>query len=508
MIGKKFALIYNKNTFIDLEFFSKLAWRYKFTAVLIPISLLGALSFLYLNQDMIYKKEVRFSAVKNVDEKKQASPVGGLSGLVGAEAPNASLNLSEIKNLTSSWEFYQKMAKKIINYPTFSTLKLKDNSGKVLPTNQMLKECNGQAACILEKISESVPKHFILKNNRESESVSIVVHGYEENFVNDFEMWIVTEIQGNRQEEVKQLLKEKVRGLDKIIADKSSAESNSENLKALGEESTIKEKINDYNEQIKDLQNILNEKQAELFQLDLRIDRLRKEKRVSLTDNDRINFEQKKKLESEIKDLRKNIQLLSADAYKFDETNKTIIKELRSELSIKESELKTIGSVNELVESKDDFAKKKNDSLPELLITSDVLKENVLKISSELSKLQEERADLIDYKNKLKEKIDVYKVNNREILDLRNERNGYQLRLLDVKSDLKFEAFNPYVEELDSHSLKKIVLLWIVLSFFLTVFYLMLRFFFDDKIYSEYELKSIFPGLKVINSEIDFDLSA
>ncbi len=503
MITQKLALIYNRHTFLDLPMFWQLFKRYWFISLCIPIVVAGFCFKAYVEQDFIYEKEVRFKVL----EAKES--VNSVMTPMSSTAEGDELDkLKPVHKILTSWKFKQEIANELISFAEFSQLKFKTEKEGVLTGNDLRVNCEDVANCLIDKVSDSLQSHIKVKDNKLTGDASIFFFTYNQSLLAELENIVVSKLQAYRVSELKSELADELKEFRIIVGNKEVELQNSIDRETVGQEKVLDKKAQDVTDQIKDLQEILNERKSELYQARRRLNLIESEYKTSITSKSRVEYEKKEKLEAEIKDIRNNIQALTLAPINRGSTNWFVLQELRQTLRKRQNDLAELGSVDKLTEAKDKFEKVKNEEIPDAKIQVNVLKDNVRKVEKEIAKLKTQRDKILEEKNNLGAGVSKYQGKVAELQRLRVQLSSLEMEMAQVKSDLKFEEFNPFLETQFTHSKGKLIVIWFALSLFFAMVYCMIRFFFDDRIYSEREIKALYPNLQVIKANVEFERAA
>ena len=182
-----------------------------------------------------------------------------------------------------------------------------------------------------------------------------------------------------------------------------------------------------------------------------------------------------------------------------------IIQQLKSEIKLKEQEIKALGEVERSYASVDSFLNKQDKSSSFDNFNYKVLQGEIKQTKSELEKLSSQKKAIeskrLYYADKLKNLQPSFTY--LKIL----EEKWVQLELIKwtVVVDLEFDEHIGGTHRFKRTTLSKIIVFSAMISFFLVFIGILIRYVFDPRVYDVYEISKNFKGLDIIGNTPEFD---
>lgn len=482
----KWTLLLDKNTFVNFQYLKSLVLRYQFINLFFVSLLTFAIWFQYTKQHEIYLRELAFISNKSSSPKIKVNPF---------ENQNSNkLNINELRGITESWEFINLLVDKVTAHSSFSEFVFTSEFGQKLTSKELAAECSNSLECSKSALAKILPEQFKIVKNVGIPGFTLRVHGFEEGTIRILENMISELLLRSRYEQLSKGSNSKKVVLEQMIKERQDKIGIS-NVDEVNEQIKIKtSEVKDIEKSIREVQFMRNKEKARLFEVDLKLKYLVNNAKVRSTD--RAKLAKVRKLEKTIIKLTENIELLKLNN-STGENDEVIRKLIKSRKQAK-LETKKLGVLNKSVNTYANAQKNRNEIVPNLIVQSNVIKENVRKLASEMSNLSKDRETLLKTKSKLKTKLDQIEPEIEILNQIKRQYSENVIKQSSLKSDIEFESIRPETTVLKQHSIKKMIFLNFVFSAFIILFVTLFRFFMDKSVYTKKEIETLCHGLDVL----------
>jgi hypothetical protein len=495
---EKLNNLLDETTILNFRLLWKLVGRYRTHLTVAILLLIAIFSYSYFSQPIIFSVSVPLKTI----EKHTVS--SDLSSLLPVE--NTSIvSLNELNVSFGSYAFIKNLANDVIDNPMFSRLNHGAiNTGKNLFGYELKKNCKNDKVCMIDVLTNHLGMMYAIEQGQTENRFVLVVSGLDEKSVLELSQVLIKTIEKNRIETRRYLVTKEIESVDNLIKESRGLITELDGFNLLEDNEKVQLEMTDLKEKIRSLQSAINSETSTLSALEARV--LENKKNIEKVSKvDRLTRVQDSTLRTRIDEVRQNIASLSSvpEAGR-SESDKVILKNLNEELKKLESKISTSFSDNEKRFS-DEFGKQQEMYEKTYEFEYSVAKNKILKLTREY---EESRLKLDEIsKDKISKDATITKLRG-DLEFLKNlETKQMSLKLMSstMTSDLVFEDVAKRAREFRRSSIIKIFLFCFFIVSFVYLISIITRYFLDDKIYSEDDLKNHFKNLDFIGEVPSFD---
>lgn len=495
---EKLNNLLDETTILNFRLLWKLVGRYRTHLTVAFFLFVGLFSYSYFSQPIIFSVSVPLKTI----EKHTVS--SDLSSLLPVE--NTSIvSLNELNVSFGSYAFIKNLANDVVDSPVFSRLNYGAiNTGKNLYGYEIKKTCQNDRACMIDTLTNHLGMMYAIEQGQTENRFVLVVSGLDEKSVLELSQVLIKTIEKNRIETRRYLVTKEIESVDNLIKESRGIIAELDGFNLLEENEKVQAEMTDLREKTRSLQASINAETSTLSALEARV--LENKKNIEKVSKvDRLTRVQDSTLRSRIDEVRQNIASLSSvpEASRSD-SDRVILSNLNEELKKLESKISNSFTDNEKRFS-DEFGKQQEMNEKTFEFEYSVAKNKILKLTKEYEearlKLEEVSKDKISKDatiTKLKGDLEFLK-------NLETKQMSLKLMSSTMTSDLVFEDVAKRAREFRRSSVIKIFLFCFFIVAFLYMISIVVRYFLDDKIYSEDDLKNHFKNLDFIGEVPSFD---
>lgn len=496
---KKVNIILDETTVINFPFLWKLMKRYWLLSALIPlVSLLIGIAK-YSSQNTIFMSSHTF---KNTAES--SSSATAISSILGEK--NRGLDETEIIAIPSSMDFRHKMAEELVKHPQFSQLNFNSiGTEQQVSQTTLFAHCGAEKDCVVKTVAALLPGLYSVSSDKGViNRFMVVVRTLEPQTSKVIISTLSKLIEEDRIKSIQSSITQQIQISSELIQakrlelDAAQINTQRDRLRFLESEiGDVDRKLSAYRTNFFQVKQ--NLKQAETI-----LSETLKTSKKKVNVNELMKNEKAIALEERISQLRDDLNSLEVDQNSKLGKDSSIIRQIKHEIAVKESELKAIGDFRRSISSVSDFIKTKDKLSPNQEFDYAVLKSRFDSMKDEYDGLVANRESLVKEITQIENALENHKPSI-EFLKLLEEKS-VQLKLAEstVVSDLQFETLPSDVVGYRKTSLGKIIFISIAAGLFLMLIVVLTRYFADGRIYDEYELRSVFKDLEIIGNTPDF----
>lgn len=495
---EKLNNLLDETTILNFRLLWKLVGRYRTHLTVAFFLFVGLFSYSYFSQPIIFSVSVPLKTI----EKHTVS--SDLSSLLPVE--NTSIvSLNELNVSFGSYAFIKNLASDVIDSPVFSRLNYGAiNTGKNLFGYEIKKTCQNERTCMVDTLTNHLGMMYAIEQGQTENRFVLVVSGLDEKSVLELSQILIKTIEKNRIETRRYLVTKEIESVDNLIKESRGIITELDGFNLLEENEKVQAEMTDLREKTRSLQASINAETSTLSALEARV--LENKKNIEKVSKvDRLTRVQDSTLRSRIDEVRQNIASLSSvpEASRSD-SDRVILANLNDELKKLESKISNSFTDNEKRFS-DEFGKQQEMNEKTFEFEYSVAKNKILKLTKEY---EEARLKLDEVsKDKISKDATITKLKG-DLEFLKNlETKQMSLKLMSstMTSDLVFEDVAKRAREFRRSSVVKIFLFCFFIVAFLYMISIVVRYFLDDKIYSEDDLKNHFKNLDFIGEVPSFD---
>lgn len=498
---KKVNSILHDVSLINFPLIGKLILRYRFISILVPLlSVLGTF-YVYKSQRNIYSMTVSFANVS----VKDSTPSNAIAALIGED--KSGLTDEDVLSITSDWAFHQKIADQLYENDDFFKLNFNSlTSSEMKSTQELISHCRGQKDCIVSWLRNTLPQFYLIKKGPASGKYELVVKTLDRTTTNELLKLGKNTIEAERIRASKEAITRVLKVSEGLVDKKKNEIKDKGGSELLRDKDRLSIEMEDKKTKIAGIEKSIFETKMKLNTLKLQMQEAKKLETIALDSNYRIKFEKHEELKENILKLRRNIHLLSQVPDKDQtDTDKNILKNLKSKLKEYTIELKKLGKTERSVATLDRFVEHKDNESRNVEYEYNITKQQLDKLYKERDKLKQELEEFIEKASKVEETAINLKPDIEYLKLLTTKIVSYRLLESTVTSDLAFDPVSPDTSVYKRASRVKLSLFGFVIGLFSLLILLFVRYVFDDRIYGENEIEMYFEDLEIIGNTPDFE---
>jgi hypothetical protein len=500
---KKFNIVLHETTIINFPFFWKLMNRYRFATLVAPLLVFCYAFYYYSAQNTIFVRTINFKNI--VSEQEGAS--SAIASVLGEKS--SSLNESEVSGIIKSLDFQQDFSESLFQNPEFSKLDLSSaKDKKPFDMDEFLASCAGKKECIYKKVRGSVFGMISISGDRTITNSYILKVLSKDKFtttliLNEARKAVVR----TRVESIQRKLSQQIKLSEELVKTKR-AELNDVDLTSLVErKKSLENGVESMDHKVRNYSKFLQSLKIKLALMETKV---KETKRVANRKdlnpvNKVLTLQARKRLEEKIRKLESDIGAIKVVANEISNQDESILGQLEAELKRAQEKLSKQGKAGRSIASEMNFYNRKEGESNFTEFDYKVAKEQFAKTKADYDTVIVEKERLLKELADLDMKLEVIKP-NLEYTQLL-EGKIIQLKLLNstVVSDLIFERELGAVMAFKQFSKSKMILFSAVASSVLLILITLCVYFFDDRIYDQFELAKSFEDLTIIGNTPDFD---
>lgn len=498
---KKINIILDETTILNFPFIWKLVKRYYKTAAILSVIPFVIGGIYHFKQLMIFSTSISFKSLTNETE----SPTSAIASLLG-EKTNT-LAPEELIAIGHGSDFLFKLANRVYQDENFSKLVLGPlNAETYHSTEEILRPCKGNEDCIKRLLGGTLAGFYSMVQDRFVDNkINITVRTLDPYTSSVLLRHISEQMTDERILMIKHFLSSQ-KNISEDLIEKKKQELKDVNIEKLVENKSILSKeLFEVERRFEQLSRVYEDKKFQLSKAEITLNQTNKAISRSMDTAERSRLEKIETLKNRISEIENDISALELNREKFSKQDKSIIDQLKKELSSKITQLHKLGGAARTLSSQDEFISSKDKSSNFTEFEYGILKKEFEKIEKEYLKLQEKKREVAKNMQAVETKFEEYKPSF-EYLKLL-EGKLVQIRLIEstVVSDIVFDNNASPVVGLKRSTKMKVFIVCTGFGIFLAFVYLIARYLLDSKIYDEDELKSNFNDLEIIGNTPDFN---
>lgn len=498
--AEKLRRLIDPRFFINLPLLVRLISRYQKMVIFIGILCFGLGGYLYLFQETIYVKMTKFH-YRQVDADQVAEIEKMNPFKKSSEDDKIGKEFGKLKALLLSWEFNNSFIHKILKLNETEPIYL--GKRMLYSIDDIKKSCEGDNQCFTKELAEQLTKMYNVKKNVNSDDFSLIANGGHRNTVIHLSTILKEEIIKVLKSEEVNYLDLKITMVKKLISEKETILKKHDLSELIEREAQYTAKLTEYKEKQTDLNFKYNTLLNKRNEVELKIESMKASSGQNNGDQKRIAYESVNSLEEKIALYQENIIILKQENK--EGQNNNLIDSLEDEVKRMRFNLRTLASSDNEAHTFQEYIKHREKNLPELTIEKSVYNKSMNRINSEIEDLGKKVDSMIKEKNQVEQRIKIIQPVEDAIVELQKRLELLEFKRNTVIPSLSFYEDYPYIEELNSHSLKKMIFFSMISFVFMNLFFLLFRFLFDDRVYHYSDYKETFPGLEEIGSVVSFD---
>lgn len=496
---EKLLGLLHEGTIINTRMLWILVSRYKMHFFISLLFFIGLVTYHYKTQPTINVIKV---PLKTITSHKISTD---LSSLLPVDNSN-SVTLEELQITLTSPAFLNNVAIEIVKDKNFSNLNFANlKSKKAYWGRDLIQACATSSVkdCINASVSSKLKDLFLIERGLTENRFSLVVSTVEKNTANVLARVLPKEIEKDRIKIRQYTILKEINNVGSLIEESRSMMKSMGGYAAIEEHEKLQNNIADLKERIKMLQYNSSLEMANATSLE-----------AKLAENKRTTRENKKPLENYDSILKAHARL---NEVKLNLNSLTLIPEsdrtasdrlIISQLVQEQKRLLKIVPEKDfmkVVAHSESFKEKQFEISGNYKFDYLVSKNKIAKLKEDYELAKKELNSLMQKKLAAEVKVNGMKSDLDFLKNLESKMMSLKLLSATMNSDLIFEDIDQEAREFKSASLGKIVLFGFLMTLFLYLISIFIRFFLDDRIYGEEDIRLYFKGLDFVGEVPSFD---
>lgn len=418
------------------------------------------------------------------------------------------LTYDELMATTGSYEFHSHLAKLIVASPRFEEMSFTSLKAKSLKTwKDDFGSCLGVPACEIERVAGLVGQHIDLKKGASPDRYTYQISALDANTINIMTPLFIKAIQEFRVKTIQAVYANQQKLVEEMLENSRMEMSSKGGMEALNQIKSNELELQELKEKISGLQNTINADASALSIMEFKLKETHSLARgMDVGESEKLKAEKLRRKQAKMNDLRQNIAALNslpeADRTPSDQM---VLKQIQQELLVIEAEIQKISSHTIRFSEKENFNTVQQSYKNNLDFDYNVLKKKLNQEKSEHEALTKEAQALIEENISLENDSSSLKQDVEAIKALDSRLVTIKMMISTAESDMIFETYGEGLDEFQRSSQTQNLLFSFIISFGIVFIVLLVRYFFDDRIYEEHEIRKCFKDLPIIGKTPDFD---
>jgi hypothetical protein len=487
---EKLNQLLNENTIVDFGFLWKLVLRYRSHLIAAVLFTSAIFSINYFQQPVIYAINVPIKAISNHTVSND------LSALLPVDNANA-VTLNELKISMDSFSFLKDYASLVSQDLQFDNLNLGAiTANKNLYAIDLKKACGKDKECLIERLASSLRGSFSIDQGLSDNRFILTVNALDKRTVKRLTVILLRALELNRVHVRQYLVLKEIQSVGSLIAESRSIMQKLDGYKTLEDQEKLQNNISDLKERIRMLQYSSNIEKANVTSLESRLTENKKSTKQKNTTT--LDLEKNQKTLVRLANIKQDIFTLSnMPEGKRSATDSLIIAQLKEE----QSELLKILPTEprrKKMELNESFIEGQRGKSGDYEFDFQVAKNKLEKLNQDYEVSKTELNELLQQKIVIENKVIGMKSDLDFLKSLEAKQMSLKLLNATMTSDLFFEDVSSEAREFRQSTNLKIFIFSFSISFFFYLFSIILRYFFDDRIYGEEDIRGLLEGLDFV----------
>lgn len=495
---EKLSNLLDETTILNFRLLSKLVTRYSSHLIIAFLFFVGLFTYNYYSQPIIYSVNV---PIKTISKHTVSSD---LSSLLPVES-DQTVSLSELNVVVGSYSFIKSLAENVILLPAFDRLNYGAiTNGKQVLGSDIRKNCKNNHDCMIDNLAGLLGFMYAIEPGQTDNRFVLVVSALEEKAAIEVSQALIKTIELNRVEVRRYMVTKEIDSVDKLIKESREIIDGMNGFNLLEENEKVQTELVDLKDKLRSLQASITAENSAMTALEARV--RENKKNLDLDSKvDRLTRSQDLAIRSKIEEVRQNIAHLSSvpDSMR-SASDKLILNNLSDELKKLESKASSSKSLSKLKYT-DDFGKQQEQYEKTFEFDYSVSKNKLQKLRVEYEETRIRIEELSTDKVAKESQVAKLKGDLEFLKNLETKQMSLKLMSSTMTSDLVFEEVAKRAREFRRSSMIKIVIFSFVVTAIIYLITVIGRYFIDDKIYSEEDLKAHFQNLDFIGEVPSFD---
>jgi hypothetical protein len=498
-MASKLSAVLDEKTLLNFKFVYKLAKRYKFLSCSVPLLVVALSLFLYKAQNEIHSSNISF---RYISERSTSSSTA-MTVLLSDNAKSS--GTSEVLSIVNSTNFLQALAKDIFSDPEINDF----NFNKIFSKNNasfldFTGDCRSDE-CKIGFLRVRLPYFFSVTEDAIVESkFNLTVKTLSRFTTDKIIYYIANNVERFRLKTLNYQLQHKIEITEKLIQKQKDKAVSAQVIKAMEEKSVLEADLKSIMSKALFYDKILNEKKISLEQEGISLKYTKSTLQRKVSSKDKAEWGKAKKLILKKELLMADITALEHTVGEKSAQDNSVIKNLKTELAKINSELKkSKKSKSSFLLDKFKDSKRQNKDLIEFNIS--VLKDQISQLSLNSEQLNVEKVNLIKQISMKEDFINSNKSSIEYLALLESKLQQIKLMKDSVVSDIAFDNYLSMTKRYKKYSLVSVLPFSIILTFLMTTFVIIIRYYFDPRILDKEEFKTVFEGVSYLGEVPEFE---
>ncbi|MBC7430406.1 MAG: hypothetical protein H7336_17460 [Bacteriovorax sp.] len=502
---RKLSAVLDEVTFLNFPFLWKQILRYRWLMPLFPILFIGCMFMFQKTQFTIYSL--------NLEAKLASKPGTGVTSGIAQSMMldgQSAISYEELAALIASYEFQHLIAQEIVASSDFQQMNFTPiNASSFRKWKQIFGSCGGSKDCEVDIVTNVINRFYDVKKGQTEGRFTFSVTSLDPMTTQKLARFMIDSITKSRLKATQTVYIQQSQHAEEMIQKSREEMAGHGGVEALGQFKSNEMKMTELKEKITALQNMAGQDLSVLLTMDLKLKESNPTRNLANATSDNryaLNAEKFKNKILKADELRQNIATLSSiSPSERSQTDEVILMQLQAELKNLEKELNFSTKNPKQLTDDDNFQSAQLSNKNYLDFESQVLKKKLAKEQIEIKSLSAELEKTIQKNLALESSSSLLRQDMEYIKLLESKLISIKLMIATITPDLLFEKYNTQLDEFNRSSAIKNILFAFLFSFSIYFFTVLFRYFLDDRLYEEHEIKKCFQDLAIIGKTPDFD---
>lgn len=492
---EKVSHLLNENTIINFRLLFKLGVRYRLHFIIAVALFFCIFSLNYYKQPVIYEIGV---PLKIISPHSGGGADLALTTLIPID--NNATTLSELKTLTENYSFLKTYAELVISDQEFDSMNFAViTSGKSILGRELNEMCVRSKDCLIERLVNYLKNSFQINSGTTENRFKLTVNTLNKRTVQRLAPILIKAIEANRIQARQYVVLKESQNVGKLIDESRSVMEKMESHKVLEEQERLQNDIIDLKEKIRMLQHSTSTESGNAASLESRLAESKKFTNAEDPNNTYV-MEKMKKAHVRLAEVKQNIFMLSNISANLRSVADTAILNQLKEEQAKLLKIVPMDQERKVMETNEKFIEGQRGKSSDYALDYLVTKNKLSKLTQEYEDAKGELSKLLQQKIANENKVAGMKTDIEFLKSLEAKQMTLKLFSATMTSDLLFEDGSMAVSEYRQVTFSKFLLFSFSVTFFLYVISILMRYFADDKIYGEDEVRRHLKNLDFVGT--------
>lgn len=499
---RKLNAILHDVTFLNFPFLWTQVKRYRSIGFLFPILVILSLFSFEQTQFTVYGLNIE----AKVSGKPGSGVMAGLSQSMMMEG-QSSLSYEELSAFVGSYEFQHYLAEEIVNNPSFYSMNFSPlNATSLKKWPNLLAKCKQSKPCEIEKLTNTIGRFFDIKKGQSEGRFIFSVNSLDPSTTQTLAHILTKVVVDTRLKNTQNIYMQQTKHAEEMIQKSREEMIKHGGMEVLNQYKTNEIKIEELKVKLTSLQNTLNQDLSNFSTTEFKLKETNGRSIGSASSNhERIYNEKFKRQILKIDELRQNVAAVSMlpenERTKSDEA---VLVQMQKEIKRLEKEVNFSSKNSQQIIDDDAFKAVQSNNKNYLDFDYHITRKKIAKEEAEIKSTSEQIEQIIQANLKLESSSSILRQDLEYIKLLESKLISIKLMVATITADILFEKYNTQLDEFNRSSGVKNLLFAFLVSLTLCFLLLLIRYFTDDRLYEEHEVKKCFENLTIIGKTPDF----